>query len=98
MWFSERYTFSLGRSEVPRIFLRMRSCTCRRFVFFDVRVSIKNVLGRWSLVVGQNQDHRHQREMANDRWPATNDGLLRSGLAHFLLQTLAGITHTLVLV
>src|SRR5580692_2616542 len=56
MWFSERYTFSRGRSEVPRIFLRMRSCTCRRFVFFDVRVSIKKC--PWSLVLGpwQNQE------------------------------------------
>src|SRR6476659_3025321 len=40
MWFNERYTFSRGRSEVPTTFLRIRLCTCRRFAFFDVWVSI----------------------------------------------------------
>src|SRR5579863_3159766 len=76
----------------------MRSCTCRRLVFFDVRVSIKNVLGRWSLVVRQNQDPRRQFVLANDQWPTTNDELLRSGFAHFLLQTFARITYTFILV
>src|SRR6266566_3260980 len=45
MWFNERYTLSRGRWEVPRIFLRIRSCTCRRFAFFDDCVSIASVLG-----------------------------------------------------
>src|SRR6266576_5805282 len=53
MWFSERYTFKRGRSEVPITFLRIRSCTCRRFAFLDNCVSIFLVLGRSSLAVGQ---------------------------------------------
>src|SRR6185295_1221914 len=50
MWFNERYTFSRGRSEVPTTFLRIRLCTCRRFAFFDVWVSIfqSSVVGRKS--------------------------------------------------
>src|SRR4029079_3224135 len=50
MWFNERYTVSRGRSEVPTTFLRIRLCTCRRFAFFDVWVSIfqSSVVGRQS--------------------------------------------------
>jgi trk system potassium uptake protein TrkA len=40
MWFSERYTLSLGRSAVPRTFLRMRLWTRRRVTFFDDIVSM----------------------------------------------------------
>src|SRR5947207_717400 len=51
MWFSQRYTFKRGRSEVPITFLRIRSCTCRRFAFLDNCVSIflSLVAGRWPL-------------------------------------------------
>jgi hypothetical protein len=35
---------------------------------------------------------------ANDERPTANDELLRSGLAHFLLQALARITYTFILV
>src|SRR6202035_5515414 len=102
MWFSERYTFSRGRSEVPRIFLRIRSCTCRRFVFFDVRVSIKMslVVRRRSLVASKPKTYSNfYCALANDERPTTQrPNLLRSGLAYLLLQTLAGVTHPFVLV
>src|ERR1700676_660927 len=85
----------------------MRSCTWRRFVFLDVIVSIKSVLGRSSLVVGQNQEPRlststellqnrfgfGQRRTANDQ-----RRLLRSGLSYLLLQAFSGIADAFVFV
>src|SRR5436305_571464 len=103
MWFSERYTFKRGRSEVPITFLRIRSCTCRRFAFLDNCVSILFVLGRWSLAVGQSQELRLfsrtaglSDALANDERPTTL--LFRSRLTDLLLQAFAGVTHALVFI
>src|SRR5882724_10789037 len=102
MWFSERYTFKRGRSEVPMTFLRIRSCTCRRFAFLDNCVSILFVLGRWSLAVGQSLElrllafSRIAMSLADDERPTTV--LFRSRLTDLLLQAFAGVTHTLIFV
>jgi hypothetical protein len=57
---------------VPCTFLRMRLCTCRRFVFFDEMINMKPVLGRSSLVVGQTQDFDiPQIFLAESSWPTT---------------------------
>src|SRR6266542_3436336 len=98
MWFNERYTFRRGRWGVPSTFLRIRSCTLRRVTFFDVSVSITSVLGRWSLVVGQNPERFAYQRLANDQQLTTNDGLLCSRLSNLLLQALAYVAHALVLV
>src|SRR5438128_10017121 len=60
MWFNERYTLSRGRWEVPRIFLRIRSCTCRRFAFFADWVSIASVVGHIT-----REHHRRARDYAS---------------------------------
>src|SRR6266536_5074588 len=101
MWFNERYTFSRGRSGVPSTFLRIRSCTLRRVTFLDVCVSMKIVLGRWSFVVGQNQNPIRllglaAGSLANDQRPTT--GLFCSRLSNLLLQALACVAHALILI
>src|ERR1700730_19390455 len=64
----------------------MRSWTCRRFVFLDVLVSIKSVLGRRppSSILSNPE--------ANGR------PLFRSGLANLLLKPFARVAHALVLI
>src|SRR6266536_4127644 len=84
MWFSDRYTFSRGRSEVPMTFLRMRSCTRRRVTFFDVSVSISDPSTSLGMIVADS-DARQTRS-------------LRSRLSNLLLQALASIAHTFVLI
>src|SRR5439155_15125734 len=84
MWFSDRYTFSRGRSDVPMTFLRMRSCTRRRVTFFDVSVSISDPSTSLGMIAADS-DARQTRS-------------LRSRLSNLLLQPLARIAHTLVFI
>src|ERR1700690_3079520 len=85
----------------------MRLCTCRRFVFFDVRVSI--FCSPWSLVVGRwqkptittlkySREIKHPSPFGVGQRPRANDGLLRPCLTNLLLQPLAGVAYALVLV
>src|ERR1700690_1475913 len=52
----------------------------------------------WSLVFGRWSKPGTRSLVSAGQRPTTNDGLLRSGLAYLLLQTLAGVTHAFVLV
>src|ERR1700732_484148 len=59
---------------------------CRRFVFLDVVVSIKSVLGRRPQTSSLSQSRGQGRP------------LFCSGLANLLLKPFTGVAHTLVLI
>src|SRR5439155_1537747 len=108
MWFNERYTLSRGRWEVPRIFLRIRSCTCRRFAFFDDCVSIASVLGHITREIPRCARDYASRARASACSGATEQSEVvewsrlkssfRSRFSNLLLQSLARVADTFVLV
>src|SRR5262249_643268 len=100
MWFSERYTFNRGLSDVPATFLRIRSCTRLRVWFLEIFVSIIRLSAfsrqrttYYSSLVGQVL--RFARDDAREVQTPRAAASFRSRLAHFLLQTLSDVTHAL---
>src|SRR5580692_9749941 len=100
MWFSERYTLSRGRSAVPCIFLRMRSCTCPRFSFLVIRVSMikLSAISRQRSPLSTRRTSKDPKLLRADSGSPAASFLFRSGLSDLLLQTFAGIAHALVFV
>src|SRR5438445_10817579 len=108
MWFNERYTLSRGRWEVPRIFLRIRSCTCRRFAFFDDCVSIASVLGHITREIARcARDDASRARASACSWATEQSEVVewsrlkssfRSRFSNLLLQSLARVADTFVLV
>src|SRR5580704_3962377 len=93
MWFSDRYTFSRGRSCVPMTFLRIRSCTRCRVWFFELILSIETLVVRCSLFVVRKPLHLPRSAKDEPR-----KALLSSCFSNLLLQPFAGVAHALVLI
>src|SRR5580704_2952699 len=93
---SERYTQRRGRSVVPVTLVRTRSWTRRRCASFEMlrTLAVATLFLLYSLAALRRP---HERRVSRPATTLRAAGL-RSGLAGFLLQALAGDTHTLLLV